>query len=128
MRMVMKKLKSRWVAKSLGTVVGADRLDKQRLTHAMFADGSTSVAKSRQALASMIKDLNEELAQVGLKLNAGKCEIQCIPPRSSGKPYLAVQGMKIPIQESSTGSKILGAQFFLVDTAETEFENRISAA
>ena len=57
LRTAMKKLKPEWESKGWGTSIGSNFAEKHRLTHMMFADDATLLAKSFQALVTMIRDL-----------------------------------------------------------------------
>ena len=124
----MTQLRPKWETKGLGSVVGSNICQRERLSHIMFADDTTLVAKSRQALASMIKDLKEALEQVGLKLNDQKCKIQCNAARPFGSTSLKFGGLNIPIVAPDLGFKVLGTQFTLLGHGAAEFHNRIQAA
>ena len=82
LRTVLQPLSKKWECCRRGSIVGAraDKLD--RLTHLLFADGTTLIAKSKRALIQMIPDITTAFASAGLKLNAGKCKIQTNAPRS----------------------------------------------
>eukprot|EP00973_Karenia_brevis_P014367 1956990-Karenia_brevis.AAC.1 len=75
-RVTMTSLKDSWEQRGLGTLVGCNFQGRNRITYAMFADDTTLVAKSRQALQKMLKEVTVALARIGLNLNADKCSIQ----------------------------------------------------
>ena len=72
LRVVMAPLNDKWERKKYGTVVGAWGDEFGRLTHFLFADDTTLIAKSQKALRAMLKDIREAFERVGLKLNVSK--------------------------------------------------------
>ena len=107
-RVAMSRLKIKWENKHYRTIIGSRDHNKQRLTYAMFADDTTLVAKSRQALQSMLKDMKKELAAIGLNLNAEKCSIQCSSLPSEASGVVKVGADRFPIVPRSQGFKVLG--------------------
>lgn len=76
LRVVMEPLNEKWERKKFGTAVGAWGDEYGRLTHLLFADDTTLVAKSKRALQAMLKDIQEAFEKVGLKINISKCQVQ----------------------------------------------------
>eukprot|EP00973_Karenia_brevis_P050572 7020806-Karenia_brevis.AAC.1 len=72
----MAPLKQKWDSKKLGTIIGSLASGRQRLTYLMFADDTTLLARSRQALQIMLRDIIAAMAAVGLNINADKCALQ----------------------------------------------------
>lgn len=127
-RACMETLRAKWEKEQLGTTIGADSRGKSRLSYIMFADDTTIIAKSKQALRKMLTSLAGELAQIGLTMNADKCKIQCSKPRPQGDDVLTVGQMRIPIVSRDEGFKILGTMFTLNGKMEVEFKRRQDAA
>ena len=71
----MDGLKKKWEDKHFGTIVGSRWDSTSRITFAMFADDTTLVAKSKNALKKMIRDFRNTLAEIGLNLNLEKCSV-----------------------------------------------------
>ena len=93
----------------------------------MFADDTTLVAKSRQALISMLQDMKVALADIGLNLNADKCSIQRTSTREWRKTALRIGGSEYPIVSSEEGFKILGTNFTLNGSTKKEVQSRLDA-
>ena len=83
-----------------------------------FADDTTVLAKSRQSLISMLRQIRVVFAEAGLKLNAGKCKVQTIARVRTTD--LKVDDMVMPIMPVSEGFKILGTQFTLLGRTSVE--------
>ena len=77
------------------------------MTYAMFAD-TTLLAESRQALARMLANIREELANVGLSLNADKCSVQCLGKGAVTGQKIKLGGEEYPKTSSTSGFKVLG--------------------
>ena len=127
-RIIMELLKDKWEKEQLGTNVGSDSRGKARLTYIMFADDTTIVAKSKQALRKMLFDLCSELRKIGLTLNAQKCKIQCSKPRLHGDTVLKTDILEFPIVSKDEGFKILGTVFTLNGNVDVEIQRRQDAA
>jgi len=123
-RIIFRDLKSKWMKKRWGTVIGDD--SGPRITHAMFADDTLLIASTRASLKQMIKDTKDELAKHGLKLNIDKCQIQTTAP--TRLKALAIDGVDIPIVPASQGFTVLGTKFTLRGRTSTEIKSRIAAA
>lgn len=121
-RVVMNKLRGKWEREKLGITVGSDIFQRERLTHMMFADDTTLLAKSKQALQKMIRDIKRELGTIGLSLNADKCKVQCNVHRPRGATMLKVDDIELPIVSGSDGFKVLGTKFALIQGTGVEFE------
>ena len=126
-RHVMRKLKTKWEAEARGTIVGSDHSQQRRLTYMMFADDTTVVAKSRQALTIMLRDLRQEFAKVGLVLNPSKCKVQTNASNSRSSVF-EVDGMKIPIVDGQDGFVVLGVCITCDGRTSKEFQHRCRAA
>ena len=112
----------------MGTTIGCDFRGKSRLTFIMFADDTTIIAKSKQALRKMLADLTEELSKLGLSMNAKKCSIQCSKARPHGDAVLKAGGLEFPIVSRDEGFKILGTMFTLKGAMDLELQRRQDAA
>eukprot|EP00973_Karenia_brevis_P083893 11641336-Karenia_brevis.AAC.1 len=123
----MQKLKQRWETNKLGSVIGANSDNKDRITFAMFADDTTLIARSRRSLEKMLKDVQEELASIGLNLNASKCSIQCSGSRFDGTKELKFMGQSFPMVSCDVGFKVLGTTFTLNGNCAEEFAERLKA-
>ena len=121
-------LKTKWEREQRGTIIGSDCNTDSLLTYAMFADDTASVAKSPQALVSMLKDLRKEFAQVGLALNFARCKIQVNQARPYGNTSLKVDDMDIPIVDCTTGFTVLGVYVMSDGSSSQEFRKRCYAA
>ena len=73
---VLRDIAEKWEKQKRGSIVGAWGDQFGRLTHLLFADDTTLVAKSKKDLVAMLKDIQESFACVGLTLNVSKCKIQ----------------------------------------------------
>ena len=125
-RFTMKSLKDKWERSKLGTVVGSNSKEKERISFAMFADDTTLVAKSKRALKIMLHDIQRALADIGLNLNADKCSIQCSVPQASS--LVVVDGQQFPVICRDAGFKVLGTRFTLNGSTGAEFDLRMQAA
>ena len=126
-RNAMMKLKGKWEAKSYGCVVGSNCLGKDRIAYAMFADDTTLIAKSKQALSIMMRDIRDELAKIGLNLNAEKCSVQCVGRRAFPKQKTKLGEEEYPITDCTAGFKVLGVMITMDGRTSTEFEARLRA-
>ena len=124
-RIVFQTLRDTWDAKKLGTIIGSREDGTGRLNHVMFADDTTLVARSADALRQMIDDAMTELAKRGLALNVDKCFIQHNGADTRG--HLEVQGHQFPIVSATTGFKILGTRFTLSGRTSKEISARLKA-
>ena len=100
-----------------------------RLTHVMFADDTTLIAKSREALKVMLADVVEQLGDRGLHLNADKCKIQHSfqEEEYEADARLEAGGHSFPIVSAAVGFKILGTQLTLKGRTSREVSARISS-
>ena len=95
------------------------------LTHAMFADDTTLMARSREDLVSMIIDVREALAPHGLNLNLDKC---CIQTNTACQDTcIDIEGASVPIVQPSVGFKILGTILTADGKTSAEVRSRINA-
>eukprot|EP00973_Karenia_brevis_P022946 3159671-Karenia_brevis.AAC.1 len=124
LRAVMEKLIPRWERKKLGLVFDASK----RMHYVSFADDTTLLARSKKALVQMLRDINNELAAVGLKLNADKCKVQACPEPLRNKTCIKVDDLTFPMVSSSEGFPFLGTMFTLAGGTQVELEHRIKAA
>jgi hypothetical protein len=124
---VFKKLKERWTRNAYGIVVGSGQRES-RLTHLLFADDMTILAKNRAALVSMLTELAEELALVGLRLNTAKCYVQTNAAGINSARGLRVQDSVFPMAPAKDGFKVLGVQWCLVGGTDVEFDRRLASA
>ena len=126
-RICMSKLKAKWEREGLGTTVGSNFREKDRISYAMFADDTTLIAKSKRSLQKMLHDIQEGLAEIGLNLNADKCYIQSSRPLGRSCS-LQVDGASFPIISRDEGFKILGTTYTLNGNTDLEFDKRMNAA
>ena len=123
----MRKLKTKWEAEERGSIIGADEAEQRRLTYMMLADDTTVIAKSRQALVIILRDLRQEFAKVGLVLNASKCRVQTniLNSRSS---VFRVDEMEILIVDGQDGFVVLGVCITCDGRTSQEFQQRCRVA
>ena len=76
LRDLLKNISVKWERESRRSIVGAWGDAVGRLTHILFADDTTLVAKSKKDLKVMLKDIELAFASAGLSLNLAKCKIQ----------------------------------------------------
>ena len=93
----------------------------------MFADDTTLLASSRKSLALMIKETKQALEKHGLKLNAGKCQVQTNKPGAKLRP-LIVDGSEVPMVRASQGFKVPGTVYTLAGRTSEEVNTRVAAA
>ena len=124
----MNRLRTHWEDKDLGILVGANALGKERLTYLAFADDLTLVAKSRQAIQAMLKDLQDELFKVGLQFNAAKCKAQCNKALQKASLPLHFNGTSIPMVPAFDGFTFLGTIFIMDGRTTAEVSHRCSLA
>jgi hypothetical protein len=127
-RASMTTLKAKWERSKLGSIIGANCLDKNRISFAMFADDTTLIARSKRSLEKMLEDVHEELTSIGLNLNADKCSIQCSTARACHTRSLKVHGQDFPVVSPDAGFKVLGTIFTLDGNTSVELEHRLNAA
>ena len=124
-RIIFRKLKAKWAAERRGTdICGSDTTTS---THTMFADDTTILASSEQDLLAMLKDVEEALAEHGLKLNIDKCNVQTTTEHVQ-HDALDLDGQRIEIVSPMLGFKVLGTQFTLLGKSTTELKSRVGAA
>jgi len=129
---MLDKLRAKWERRKLGTVIGCDsdiQLDRHqhnRLSHLLFADDTTLIAKSKSALVEMISDFLQALSELGLNVNCDKCKVQTNRALRSSSAFLCFDGHRIPIVPRSEGFKILGAIISVNVGFALEFANRIA--
>ena len=123
--LIFKTLKDKWVQQGFGTIVCSSLTEQS--THSMFADDSTLFVSSRKALVSMIKDVQQALAEHGLNLNIDKCLVQT--SRADVRiQSIQVDGQQIPMVSASEGFKVLGTQWTLHGRTSAELRARMAAA
>ena len=122
LRIAMAALKEKWEKEGRGTIIGSNYAGKRRITYAMFADDTTLLAKSKQALKIMLRDLQAALREVGLNLNADKCKVQCSKTKVCRESMLMVDGIDFPIVCKKEGFKVLGTQCTMDGQFDLEFE------
>ena len=64
--------------------------------------------------------------EVGLTLNASKCNIQTNAHTTRTPTFLEVDGMRFPIVPPWEGFKVLGVQFTLLNGVAAELDARIA--
>ncbi len=128
LRVVMEPLNEKWERKKYGAAAGAWGDEYGRLTHLLFADDTTLVAKSKKALQAMLKDIREAFEKVGLKMNISKCKIQTNAHTKRTPSHLQIDGLSFPIVPPTEGFKFLGTQFTLCGGVDAELDARIAAA
>ena len=124
----MTALRTKWEREGRGTVIGSNLFEKERLCYAMFADDTTLIAKSKQALRVMIKDFCEALEKIGLNVNADKCKVQCSKARPFGDRIIQAGERNFPIVDRTEGFTILGTTVTLDGKTCSEFQHRLKAA
>ena len=98
-----------------------------RLTHLLFADDTTLVAKSKKDLLVMLKDIQQAFAEARLVLNVGKCQIRTNAHTARTPSHVDLDGKRFPIVPPWEGFKILGTQLTAVNGIRRELDIRISA-
>ena len=127
-RTVMTVMKVEWERKGYGTVIGSNVLGRCRFAYAMFADATTLVAKSRQALVRMLNDITDALARVGLHMNESKCSIQCAGMDVPAGKALRAGQRQFPRSSCVDSFEVLGTIVTINGNAHAEFANRLRAA
>jgi hypothetical protein len=128
LRSLLVDLDAKWEKEKRGSIVGAWGDTLGRLTHLLFADDTTLVAKSKKDLIVMLKDIQSAFAKAGLTLNVSKCQIQTNAHTARTPKQIDVDGMRFPIVPPWEGFKILGTQFTAVGGTSKEVDLRIAAA
>ena len=109
-----------WGRRKLGSIEG--------LSHMVFADDITLVAKSKGALKIMLAELTDKIAGVGLRLNTSKTKIQSnqfdVVFASESEEYWN----SFEQVDGSTGFKVLGTMWTLQGGTAVEFEHRLRSA
>ena len=117
----MTKLQTRWYQTRLGIEIGDG---DGCFSYLAFADDITVLARSRAALATIIRDLSAELARAGLHLIYDKCNRKAgTQPRT-----FKVDGYDLQVIEASAGFKVLGVMYCLRNAYEAEFQHRVNCA
>jgi len=128
LRKLLSDLGEKWEKGKRGSIVGAWGDEIGRLTHLLFADDTTLVAKSKKDLLVMLKDIQQAFAEAGLVLNVGKCQIQTNAHTARTPSHVDLDGKRFPIVPPWEGFKILGTQLTAVNGTRRELDIRISAA
>ena len=76
----------------------------------------------------MLEDVCQELAKIGLNLNADECSTQCSKTGSRKAVAIKVQGQNFLVVSRDKGFKILGTLFTLNGSTTAEFDQRLRAA
>ena len=124
-RNAMMQLKETWEKKGYGSIIGSDFRQKNRMTYAMFADDTTLVARSKQALAKMLASIRDELAKIGLHMNADKCSVQCSGKVVPKNKKVMLSGQEYPLVSCNVGFKGLGTMVTMDGDISTEFHHRV---
>ena len=114
-------LRERWDKRGSGVLIGSSLDGSQRLTHLLFADDTTILARSKRCLYNMLLDIQVAFEKVGLRLNAGKCRIQTNAQLPQKDSHLQLGSMKIPYVRACDGFCFLGIVYSLIDQT-IEFE------
>ena len=128
LRKVLSEVAENWEQKKRGSIVGAWGDTFGRLTHLLFADDTTLVAKSKKDLKAMLCDIKAAFGAAGLSLNVSKCKIQTNAHTARTPTHLEVDGLLFPILHPSEGFKVLGVQYTLLGGVSAEIDIRIAAA
>ena len=124
---VLAEVSPTWRRRGYGTNVGRDVFGA-RLTHVMFADDMTLIARSWTSMKRMLQTLREALARVGLRLHPGKCKVQNNLPTQVARRAAVDDDFVIELVPADVGFKFLGTMLHLVDASKHEISNRIAAA
>ena len=118
----------KWEREKRGSIIGAWGDTLGRLTHILFADDTTLVAKSKRDLIVMLNDIQDAFAAAGVTLNVSKCMIQTNAHTNRTPPFIDVNGMQYPVVPPTIGFKVLGTRFTLSGGIAAEFDAKIAAA
>ena len=127
MNKVLAEVTPVWKRRGYGTKVG-ETGEGLRLTHVMFADDITLIARSWTSIKRMLQTLRVALARRGLALHPGKCKMQSNIPNQEAAKATIEEDFVIDIVPARTGFKLLGTMVHLDDATGQEIQNRISAA
>ena len=89
---------------------------------------SSLVAKSRQALTSMLRDFKAAFAKHGLTMNVDKCFVQSNRTYKNPPKPIVIEGQDMQWKSPAEGFKVLGTQFTLEGGTSAELEARLAAA
>ena len=132
MHFVFAELKPSWAKRRLGLSIGCEN-DERALTHLVYADDMTVLARSKVALGVMLGELVGKLRRYGLRLNTSKCKVQSTEIVHAdvvvgGKACLTCGGVSLEVVAPDVGFKVLGTQWTLVGGIREEFSKRIGKA
>ena len=117
-----------WVGRNLGLCLGSSASDI--LTNLRFADDILLMAKSRNEVEVMLRDLKSAAAKVGLELHMGKTKILANKHArdSVDTEEIIVAGENLDILGADEVTMYLGRHLTLNRTHATEFDARLASA
>ena len=128
LRNIFAPLKESWEQKRYGSIVGSWENGTGRVTHVLFADDTTLLARSRRALQHMLRDIKQAYFAAGLRLNASKCNVQTNTKVPTAVATLHVDDLELPIVSSADGFMVLGTLFTLSGRVSKELKRRTACA
>ena len=120
----MKPVQERWRRRKWGIQVGHGT--GGRLCNLRFADDLLLMASSKKQLKSMLTDLIDAVAQVGLEIHDGKTKV--LTNTVNGATSLDVQGRQVQILKPNESTMYLGRYLNLLSFHDAEINNRIDKA
>jgi hypothetical protein len=115
-----------WKRRGYGTNVGMS-ISGERLTHVMFADDMTLIARSSTSMRRMLKMLRDALLRRGLSLHPAKCKLQNNLPGQERMQLVIDDSFSVEVVPAEEGFKLLGTMLHLDDLSKREIVNRIAS-
>jgi hypothetical protein len=123
----MRKLIIKWDKKKFGARLGT--LSTSSLTNLRFADDILLVGRTLPQIKSMIADVAEEAAKVGLELHSGKTKILHNGiGYGAGVAQAVCNGMHIEVLDCQEHAMYLGKALRLKEMHDEELRNRMAKA
>ena len=128
MKDVLEEVGTIWARRGYGTNVGRDGAGR-RLTHCVFADDTTLIARSWLSLRRMLSTVRSSLARRGLRLHPSKSKVQTNRTDWRQRGVVNIEpGLAVEVVEEDIGLKVLGTVIHLNDATAAEIQKRIGSA
>ena len=125
----MRPIKQQWMEKKLGIIVGATA--ENRLTNLRFADDILLIARSRNHLSQMLRDLNSSVSHFGLKLHPEKTKVltNAVKQTGRGRDHSMTAGdLTVEILPLEATVKYLGRHITFDKPMQSEIAHRVRCA
>jgi len=124
---VLEDVSPTWRKRCYGSNVG-ETVQGHRITHVMFADDMTLMARSAISMKRMLKMLRVALMKRGLCLHPSKCKLQNnLPDKHEREEVFIDDGFNVELLPAGEGFKFLGTLLHLEDATKHEIRNRIAS-